>query len=54
MTHAQGTGGGVGGAYRNFAGCPNLVMDLRIDAALGVWGLDGEYQGMYFKLFLLC
>uniref|UniRef100_A0A8H7Y6G7 TOG domain-containing protein n=1 Tax=Psilocybe cubensis TaxID=181762 RepID=A0A8H7Y6G7_PSICU len=53
MTHAQGLGGeegsgGVGGgavpgwmlresAYRVFAGCPSLVMDLQIDAVLGVF-----------------
>ncbi|KAH9474214.1 hypothetical protein JR316_0010363 [Psilocybe cubensis] len=53
MTHAQGLGGeegsgSVGGgavpgwmlresAYRVFAGCPNLVMDLQINAMLGVF-----------------
>ncbi|KDR69484.1 hypothetical protein GALMADRAFT_128597 [Galerina marginata CBS 339.88] len=51
MTHSQGQGqGGAGGAasavsgvglresaYRVFAGCPNLVMDLQIDAVLGVF-----------------
>jgi len=43
MTHAQGADRGVDGAgqresaYRIFAGCPNLVMDLQIDAVLGVF-----------------
>lgn len=46
MTHAQGaerTPGAPTGvmlresAYRIFAGCPNLVMDLQIDAVLGVF-----------------
>jgi hypothetical protein len=43
MTHTQGTEGAVDGAgqresaYRIFAGCPNLVMDLQIDAVLGVF-----------------
>ncbi|KAF4620286.1 hypothetical protein D9613_001263 [Agrocybe pediades] len=44
MTHAQGAGErGVPAvqlresAYRVFAGCPNLVMDLQLDAVLGVF-----------------
>jgi hypothetical protein len=43
MTHSQGAERGVEGAalresaYRIFAGCPNLVMDLQIDAVLGVF-----------------
>ncbi|KAJ3506180.1 hypothetical protein NLJ89_g7010 [Agrocybe chaxingu] len=43
MTHAQGPERGVPGpqlretAYRIFAGCPNLVMDLQVDAVLGVF-----------------
>ena len=50
MTRAQGTEGGVGSAgqresvHRIFAGCPNLVMDLQIDAVLGVFqrGLEDQ------------
>ncbi|PPQ86212.1 hypothetical protein CVT25_006892 [Psilocybe cyanescens] len=53
MAGERGAGGGMGGAenggagvsgvmlresaYRIFAGCPNLVMDLQIDAVLGVF-----------------
>lgn len=44
MTHAQGAGErGVPAvqlresAYRIFSGCPNLVMDLQLDAVLGVF-----------------
>ena len=42
MTHAQGTdrvdsAGQRESAYRIFTGCPNMVMDLQIDAALGVF-----------------
>ncbi|KIK57273.1 hypothetical protein GYMLUDRAFT_263322 [Collybiopsis luxurians FD-317 M1] len=51
MTQATGIMNGVKGeglresAYRVFAGCPNLVMDLQTDAVLGVLGKglrDGE------------
>ena len=44
MTQATGVTNGVKGeglresAYRVFAGCPNLVMDLQTDAVLGVLG----------------
>lgn len=44
MTQATGVANGVKGeglresAYRVFAGCPNLVMDLQTDAVLGVLG----------------
>jgi hypothetical protein len=54
MTQVQGGAGesGVGApalresAYRVFAGCPNLVMDLQTDAVLGVFqrGLQDGYS----------
>jgi len=52
MAQAQGEGGGVIGAemresaYRVFAGCPNLVMDLQTDAVLAVFqrGLQDGYS----------
>jgi len=43
MTHAQTSERGAAApglrecAYRIFAGCPNLVMDLQVDAVLGVF-----------------
>ena len=42
MTHAQGTdrvdsAGQRESVYRIFMGCPNMVMDLQIDAVLGVF-----------------
>jgi hypothetical protein len=51
MGQAQGDGSGAGGAglwesaYRVFAGCPNLVMDLQTDAVLAVFqrGLQDRY-----------
>lgn len=52
MAQAQGEVGGVSGAssresaYRIFAGCPNLVMDLQTDAVLAVFqrGLQDGYS----------
>jgi hypothetical protein len=52
MGQAQGDGSGAGGAglresaYRVFAGCPNLVMDLQTDAVLAVFqrGLQDRYS----------
>jgi len=52
MAQAQGEGGGaIGGemresAYRVFAGCPNLVVDLQMDAVLAVFqrGLQDGYS----------
>jgi len=37
-------------AYRIFAGCPNLVMDLQIDGCVpeGITG-SGEYRGAFFE-----
>jgi hypothetical protein len=51
MTQAHGDGSGTGGlglresAYRVFAGCPNLLMDLQTDAVLTVFqrGLQDGY-----------
>lgn len=48
--HGDGSDlGGIGlreSAYRVFAGCPNLVMDLQTDAVLIVsqWGLQDGYS----------
>lgn len=56
MTQTQGgtdaPGGGAGmreSAYRLFAGCPNLVIDLQTDAVLGVFqrGLQIQCQGKF-------
>jgi hypothetical protein len=49
MGQAQGDGSGAGlreSAYRVFAGCPNLVMDLQTDAVLAVFqrGLQDRYS----------
>jgi hypothetical protein len=47
--HKDGSGAGGAGlresAYRVFAGCPNLVMDLQTDAVLAVF--QGGFQDRY-------
>jgi importin-5 len=63
MTQAHGDGSGTGGlglresAYRVFAGCPNLVMDLQTDAVLTVFqrGLQDGYsvEVHFFGLFCM-
>ena len=63
MGQAQGDGSGAGGAglwesaYRVFAGCPNLVMDLQTDAVLAVFQRDcriGTSLRCVLQLSLLC
>lgn len=46
MTQATEAAGLRESAYRVFAGCPNLVMDLQTDAVLGVFqrGLQDGYS----------
>jgi hypothetical protein len=62
MGQAQGDGSGAGGvglresAYRVFTGCPNLVMDLQMDAVLAVfqrWLQDRYSIEVGFAIFSL-